>query len=99
MIELSLLFYAVFAAADPSTDIVSLISKAGAPTLLAIIVVGAMKEWWVPGPTHRRMVKERDELLRLALSGQEVGSRALDTASIIASAARLRKEGLDVPET
>lgn len=91
MIKLSLLFYLFTAAAD-GTDIVTLLSKASAPTLLAIIVVGAMKEWWVPGPTHRRMVKERDELLRLALSGQEVGSRALEGASIIAAAARLRKE-------
>jgi hypothetical protein len=90
VIKLSLLFY-MLSAADPNTDIITLLSKASVPTVLAVIVVGAMREWWVPGTTHRRTVRERDALLNLALQGQEVGNKALDAASILAAAAAKKR--------
>lgn len=84
-------------AADQSLDLIKLISTASAPTLLAVIVVGAFREWWVPGPTHKRTVDERDALLKLALGNQELGARAIDTAaSIIENSARRKREH-DVP--
>lgn len=76
----------ILAVVEPGVGFVDLLSKASGPTFLAIVVVGAINEWWVPGRTHRRIVAERDELLRLALVGQEVGGKALDTAGIIAEA-------------
>ena len=68
--------------ADPSnpTDLISYISRATGPVIMAVIIVGAIQEWWVPGRQHRRVVEQRDALLELALRSQEVGERALNVA-------------------
>lgn len=81
----SLLATIMFFSSDPSADWVKLLSSASGPTVMAVIIIGAIKEWWIPGKTHRRTVAERDALLKLALDGQEIGTRALDAASVIAS--------------
>lgn len=75
-------------AADPNISFVEVLKNASAPTLMAVIVVGAINEWWVPGRSHRRIVAERDELLKLVIGSQEVGHKAIDTASMIAEAIR-----------
>lgn len=43
--------------------------------LLLGIVIGFMKGWIVPGPTHDRVVKERDQYLAAATRGMELAQR------------------------
>lgn len=72
--------------AAPSPDILTwLADNIGTFVLLIVIVWGAIKEWWVPGVTHRRMVDERNELLRLALKGTRVAEKTVQAVETIAS--------------
>lgn len=52
--------------------------------LLALAVVGAVREWWVPGAVHRRQLSEAAERERqwreLALRGSGIAAGALDVA-------------------
>jgi hypothetical protein len=52
--------------------------KIGIITLLFGAVVGFMKGWIVPGPTHDRVVKERDKYLDMATRGMELALRTTD---------------------
>lgn len=67
-------------------ELIPLISDLTAPALMAIIIWGAIKEWWVPGKTHRRMVAERDELLRLALRGTTITKKTVEAAETFVEA-------------
>lgn len=69
-------------AADPGTDFISLLSRASGPVILAVLVFGAIKNqpWWVPGTTHREVVKQRDELLALALKSTQTTERVVTLA-------------------
>ena len=82
LIPLIFIIYAWLAVVNPDQpqDLISYIANVSGPVLMAIIIVGAIREWWVPGSVHRRTVVERDQLLELALRSQEVGEKALDTA-------------------
>lgn len=59
----------------------------GAPlaALLAAALVGAVREWWVPGATHRRLLdaaEAREERWRdLALNATGLAERAVDAAA------------------
>lgn len=51
--------------ATPSPfELVGLIRDAGVIGILAVIVIGALREWWVSGVQYRRVLQERDELQR-----------------------------------
>lgn len=80
MIALLLVWVIFQTAPTSSNDIFALISDASGPALLAVIVFGAWREWWVPGTTHRRMVNERDQLLRLLLRNTHVTERTVKSA-------------------
>lgn len=71
-------------AGEPTTDIIALISDASGPLLMAVIIWGAIKEWWVPGRSHRRIVDERDKLLELAIRGTRVVEKSVQAAETIA---------------
>jgi hypothetical protein len=49
--------------------------KVGAYAILITLVVSFMKGWIVPGPTHDRVVKERDQYLGAATRGMELAQR------------------------
>lgn len=68
--------------------------------LMAIIVIGAVYEWWVPGRTHRRTIAEKDrEIERVvserdrALALNEAQNEATRRALEVAIAARPREGG------
>jgi hypothetical protein len=68
--------------ADPSaTGFLDLITEASGPTLMAIIVVGALREWWVPGAHFKRVTAQRDEILELLVQNQLVTERVVDTVA------------------
>lgn len=71
---------AVVLAASPDGDLLTSLRDASGPTVLAVIVIGAIREWWVPGATHRRIVRERDDLLQLALRSTHTLDRAVSIA-------------------
>jgi len=60
------------------------IRDASISTLLAAALVGAIREWWVPGPVHRRQIDEaaarEREWRELALGATRLGERAIDVA-------------------
>lgn len=65
-------------------EFVGIIRDAGVIGVLAIIVVGALREWWVSGDQYRRVLRERDELQRelFSLLGlTERATRVLDRAT------------------
>jgi hypothetical protein len=47
---------------------------------LITLVVSFMKGWIVPGPTHDRVVKERDQYLEAATRGMELAKRLTTVA-------------------
>ncbi len=67
----------------PPVDFFTLLSDASGPLLMAVIIWGAIKEWWVPGVTHRRTVQERDQLLKLAVRGTNVLDKTLSAAESV----------------
>lgn len=68
-------------AADPTVaDLVDLLANASGPTLLAIIIIGAIREWWVPGKTHRRTIEERDHMMELLFRSTSTTDKALSVA-------------------
>jgi hypothetical protein len=73
--------------AVPPVDIITILADASGPLFMAIVIWGAISEWWVPGRTHRRMVAERDELLKLALHGTRTAERSVRVAETITEAA------------
>jgi hypothetical protein len=50
-------------------------------TVLAAAVLAFIKGWIVPGPTHDRVVKERDKYLEAATRGMEL-ARAMTSVVI-----------------
>lgn len=61
-------------------ELIELLSQGGALVVLAVAVVGALREWWVPGVTYRRCQAEAEEWKRLALKGHSVANRAVEVA-------------------
>lgn len=54
--------------------------RIGSYVLLLLTVVGFMRGWLVPGPTHNRVIIERDRYLEMATRGMELAKRAADVA-------------------
>lgn len=63
----------------------------GAVSLLVFALIGAIREWWVPGRTHQRIVAgleaerdgfraERNEWKQIALSRGRLAERAIGTS-------------------
>jgi hypothetical protein len=61
-------------------DLVHWLPTAGATGVLAFLVVALMRGWLVPGPTHDRVVVERNRLLELALTSTRAADRAVTIA-------------------
>ena len=54
-----------------------LIGPVGLLIGLILAVSGVLREWWVPGRTHRRLQAERDMWMELATRGLETADRAV----------------------
>lgn len=67
----------------PTNDVFSLLADASGPMLMAIIIWGAIKEWWVPGAVFRRVLAERDEWKTLALASRQLTERTVNVAETI----------------
>ena len=80
MIGILVIVMFLAAAGDSPTDFISLISDASGPALMAVIIVGALKRWWISGSEYRRVLAERDRFLELALRSQNTADKALSVA-------------------
>lgn len=78
-------------AQTPSQDFLDYALDGSIVAIMAIIVIGALREWWVPGTAHRRaisdkekiidrLIQERNKALSLNESMNEATRRALDVA-------------------
>lgn len=73
-------------------EFVGLIRDAGVIGLLVVIVVGALREWWVSGEQYRRVLAERDELQRElfhVLGLTDRATRVLERATRVAGRERV----------
>lgn len=65
----------------PDAILIDYLSQGGVIVLLSVIVVGAVREWWVPGVTHRRLLAEsharEQELKQLLYAGTKLASEAV----------------------
>lgn len=59
---------------DPVT-IIGYLDKITLVSVLALAVLAFVRGWIVPGPTHDRVVKERDRYLEAATRGMELAQR------------------------
>ena len=64
----------------PTEQLIDIISSGGVVGLLAVVVVGALKEWWVPGRVHRRAVAEKDFWRSHALRSTSLAEAAVRLA-------------------
>lgn len=62
------------------TDVFGYADKLTLVGVLFALVVCFMKGWIVPGPTHDRVVKERDQYLDAATRGMELAKRTISAA-------------------
>ena len=84
-LALALIATALTAATEPSADsFFQLLSDASGPTLMAIIIVGALREWWVPGKHFTRVVLQRDELIELMARQTFASERMANAAEHVA---------------
>lgn len=68
------------AATDPGGDWISVLSRGSGPVLMAVIIVGAIRRWWVTGTEHREAVAQRDRLFELALKSTNTTERVVSLA-------------------
>lgn len=60
---------------DP--QLIDLLARGGAFTLLAVMVVGLLREWVVPGTRFRKLEQEKDEWKALAMELMQTASKAV----------------------
>jgi hypothetical protein len=60
---------------DPA--LIDLLARGGAFTLLAVMVVGLLRGWVVPGDRYRKMEQERDEWKSLAVELMQTAQKAI----------------------
>lgn len=56
------------------------IEKLSIIAILLLAVISFMRGWLVPGPTHDRVVKERDKYLDAATDGVRIALRTTEAA-------------------
>lgn len=79
-----LLYYVIAQATTAPVNMMDYIERGGIIGLLTIIVVGALREWWVPGATHRRLLAEsharEQELKSMVFAGIQAAEQAVKVA-------------------
>lgn len=88
MLRTAIMFALAAAQTDPFDGLPAYISHASGPALMAVIIVGALREWWVTGKQYERIVGERDQLLSMALRQLETQERALKVAELTSEAVK-----------
>lgn len=61
--------------------------------LLLIIVIGAVREWWVPGWVYRNAVKDRDEYKALLWQTLPMARQATNLAGDVVNALKAKDSG------
>ena len=67
----------------PGVEVISWIRDGGIIGLLVLIVLGSVRQWWVPGWHYRQTLQERDEWRNLAMRGTEHTEKSLTVAEEI----------------
>lgn len=65
---------------DEVATLTDLLTQGGLAGALAVAIVGALKEWWVPGATYRRALADAEKWRALALRGTGVAEKAVELA-------------------
>lgn len=66
----------LLAATDPSGGVLDYLSRGGVLGLLALVIVGSVRKWWVPAWYATELERERDEWKSMALSGTRLAERS-----------------------
>lgn len=66
----------LYLSTDPSLSIVDYISKIGVVALLALIIYGGVKQWWVFGWLYKQERQEKQEWKDIALRSQKVADHS-----------------------
>jgi hypothetical protein len=69
--------------------ILDIVTQGGLVGLLLLIIFGIVREWWVPGPLHRRLLAEsharEQEWKKMALEGTAIADKAVGLVSNVRS--------------
>lgn len=63
---------------DQMSSIVDLITKGGFPTVLAIIIYGGLKKYWVFGWQFQELEADRDRWMQLAMGNLNLAQKATE---------------------
>lgn len=58
-------------------DLLQLADKAGTIVILLLVLLGAVKGWWITGREHQEALKREEEWKQLALTGTKLAERAV----------------------
>lgn len=61
--------------------------------LLLVIVIGAVREWWVPGWVYRKSVQDADEYKAYVLQLLPMAKQATQVASSVVEALKAKDTG------
>lgn len=71
---------------DLSTDLIlDFIQKGGTISVLVIVLVGALRGWWVPGYLYKELQRERD-------AWRDIATRGLNVAELVSPITRRRDQ-------
>lgn len=61
----------IAATVETDKSLVEWVASASGPTLMAVIIVGALRGWWIPGKTHDKITAEKDMAFEKAVAQYE----------------------------
>jgi hypothetical protein len=70
----------IFAASDPTGDLIGLVDRGGVVSLLIILTIAGWRRWIVWGWQYDAMTLERDYWREIAMRGATVAEKAVDVA-------------------
>lgn len=81
----------------PDSEIAKLLAQSAdrisVVVLLMIIVIGAVREWWVPGWVYRNAVKDRDEYKALLWQTLPMARQATQVATDVVNVLKSKDSG------
>jgi len=72
--------HSLLAQASTGDPLLDWLAQAGAIGVLAFVVIGFVRGWIVPGPTHKKALEEKERALDLVYAQAAITQRTLDAA-------------------
>jgi hypothetical protein len=85
-----LLLHVLAAATDSPTNWLQFVRDGGVIGLLIVIVIGNLRQWWVPNWVYQDAVRDRDEWKQLALSGTAIAEKSANALEHVSRKAARR---------